>query len=97
MSVDLMSSCESGGAALPDEVSESLREIGLTNEQVLIDFLKAEQKRGQLPSTAHPKEVAGYLLSVMYGLSVLARRGKTRKELKAIVDVSIKMLSTVEF
>lgn len=88
------SSCESGGAAVPEEVSGSLQEMGLGNEQFLTDFLKAEQRRGQLPPGTRPKEMAGYLLSLMYGLSVLARRGKPRKELKAVVEVAIQILST---
>ncbi len=88
------SSCESGGAAVPDEISSMLQDMGLASERNLTKLIKAEQRRGQLPPDAQPKAIAGYLLSVMYGLSVLARRGKPRKELKAIVDTAVRALPT---
>ncbi len=74
---------------MPEEVSASLQGMGMATERVLIERLVSEQERGQLPPQADPKEIAGYLLSLMYGLTVLARRGKPRKELEAIVDFSI--------
>lgn len=86
------SSCESGGAAIPDDVASSLREIGHDSEQALIDFFGAEQARGQLSADADPCAIAAYLLSVMYGLAVMARRGKSRRELEAIADTSIQTL-----
>ena len=88
------SSCESGGAAVPEEVSGSLQKMGRSAEQVLTDFLKAEQRRGRLLPSTCPKELAGYLLSLLYGLSVLARRGKPRSELKAVVEVAVQTLPT---
>jgi AcrR family transcriptional regulator len=86
------SSCESGSAAVPEQISAMLQDMGLDSERNLTDLLKAEQQRGQLPPGAHPEAIAGYLLSVMYGLSVLARRGKPREELNAIVDTAVRML-----
>ena len=83
------SCCESGGAAMPEDMSASLQGMGLATEQALIERLVSEQERGQLSPQADPKEIAGYLLSLMYGLTVLARRGNPRKELEAIVDFSI--------
>ena len=90
------SSCESGGAAVPDEISAMLKDIGLASERNLTKLLKAEQRRGQLPPGAEPKAIAGYLLSVIYGLSVLARRGKPRKELRTIADTAVRVLPTVD-
>lgn len=86
------SSCESGSAAMPKDVSISLHDMGLIAEQALTEFLEAEQKQGQLLPSANPRDIAGYLLSVMYGLSVLARRGKIRKELDKIVEFTIDTL-----
>ena len=83
------SSCESGGTTMPEDISASLQGMGLATERALTELLVIEQERGQLPSQTNPNEIAGYLLSIMYGLSVLARRGKPRKELEAIVDLLI--------
>ncbi len=86
------SSCESGGAAMPEGVSASLQDMGSAFEQALTERLEAERKCGQLLPTTDPRDLAGYLLSVMYGLTVLARRGKSREELEAIVEVTINAL-----
>lgn len=90
------SSCESGGTAMPEEISTALQEMGLANEQALTDLLEAERQRGQLPPDTDPGRIAGYVLSVMYGLAVQARRGTPRAELEAIVDVSLTALPTRE-
>ena len=86
------SHCESGSAAMPEGISASLQDMATAVEQALTERLEAERKRGQLTTDTDPRALAGYLLSVMYGLSVLARRGKSREELETIVDVTIKAL-----
>jgi len=86
------SNCESGSAAIPEDVSASLKDMGSAAEQALAGRLEAERKRGQLLPDTDPRALAGYLLSVIYGLSVLARRGKSRDELEAIVEVTIAAL-----
>ena len=89
------SSCESGSTAVPEQISDMLQDMGLASEKALTELMKDEQQRGQLAPGASPKAIAGYLLSVMYGLSVLAKRGKPRKELKAIVDTAVATLPAV--
>ena len=82
-------SCESGGHSFPDEVSSSVEKMGLATEHALTKFLKNELKRGQLPRSANPQGLAVYLLSIIYGLSVLARRGKSRSEFRTVIDLAI--------
>ena len=82
-------SCESGSHSFPDEVSSSVEKIGLATEQSLAKFLENEQKRGQLPRSANPRAWAVYLLSIIYGLSVLARHGKSRSEFRTVIDLAI--------
>ena len=48
--------------------------------------------RSQLPEDARVQDIAGYITSVMYGLAVLARRGKTKEELKVIADMAVSTL-----
>lgn len=86
------SSCESAGAAVPQEIAASLRDRGLADEQTLIKLFKVEQRDGRLAPDANPQDIADYLQSVMYGLSVLARRGKPRAELQAVVEFSVEAL-----
>lgn len=77
---------------MPEGVSASLQDMGSAAEQALAERLEAERKRGQLLPNTDPRDLAGYLLSVMYRLSVLARRGKSREELEAIVEITINAL-----
>jgi AcrR family transcriptional regulator len=86
------SSCEAGGSALPKEVSLSLQAMRQASEKALAKVLEAEQKRGLLLSTAKPRDISEYLLSVLYGLSVLARQGRSRSDLIRIVDIAINAL-----
>ena len=83
------SSCESGGAAIPTKTTSSIQDKGLEIEMALTRLLEAEQLRGQLPEDIQVKDLAGYLLSVMYGLGVLARGGKTKKEMQAVANMAV--------
>ena len=42
----------------------------------LTSILEAERRCGQLAKDARVKDIAAYLLSLMYGMAVLARHGK---------------------
>jgi hypothetical protein len=89
------SSCESGSVAIPSEVESSLMEMGLANEKALTNMLEAERLGGQLPEDAQVQDLTAYLLSVTYGLTVLAGRGKTKEELKAVADMAVSTLSGI--
>lgn len=88
------SSCESGSASMPDDITTALQEMGHASEEALIRFLNAEKRRGGLSKDARAKEIADYILSVMYGLSVLAKRKKSKRELRAIVDTALHAVPT---
>ena len=83
------SSCESGSVAIPREVESSLNDMALANEATLSEVLETERLRGQLSADARIKDLTAYLLSVTYGLTVLAGRGKTREELNSVADMAI--------
>lgn len=89
------SSCESGSVAVPDEIQASIDEMGLATEQALAGMLEAEQQSGELPADVRVQDIVGYILSVTYGLSVLARRGKTKKELITVAEMAIGSLPGV--
>ena len=86
------SSCESGSVAVPSEVESSLRDMGLANEMALSGMLEAERLRGQLPEDAQVQDITAYLLSVTYGLTMLAGRGKTKEELTAVAEMAVNTL-----
>ncbi|MCG7872283.1 MAG: TetR/AcrR family transcriptional regulator [Candidatus Thiodiazotropha lotti] len=87
------SSCEAGGTGIPEEITQSLQNMGLASQQVLTTLFEQEQRQGRLSTTAEPKVLADYLMSVLYGISVLARQGRPKQELSTIVEMTIKTLS----
>jgi AcrR family transcriptional regulator len=86
------SSCESGGVATPDEIASSLQDKGIADETALSSLLEAARLNGQLPEDTQVNDITSYLLSVAYGLSVLAQRGKTKEELRTVADMAISAL-----
>jgi AcrR family transcriptional regulator len=89
------SCCESSSVAIPDEIAASLQNMGLASEMALSHLLQAERLNGDLPDDTQVQDIASYLLSVTYGLTVLVRRGKTKKELKAVAEMAVNALPTV--
>ena len=51
-----------------------LEEMGMANELILSETLETERLRGGLPEDTNVHDITGYLLSVSYSLSVLAKR-----------------------
>jgi AcrR family transcriptional regulator len=90
------SCCEAGSSAIPAELAPFLTELSQSNEKRLIRAISVEQKRGQLLQSVKPREIADYLFSVLYGLTVLAKQGKSRNELIRIVDMAINALPMTE-
>ena len=86
------SSCESGSAAVPADTADSIEGVGRETEKILTTVLQAEQRRGQLSEEANAAELADYLLSTVYGLAVLAGRGKSRQELRSVADMAVNTL-----
>jgi len=86
---------ESSGAAIPQTLNDSLQEIGLGYETVLTEILEAERQNGQLTADADVALIAGYLMSVMAGLSVQARNGKPKQAMQDIVDMVVKSVPGV--
>ncbi|MEW8436634.1 MAG: TetR/AcrR family transcriptional regulator [Candidatus Thiodiazotropha taylori] len=86
------SSCEAGGTGVPEEVTQALQSMGLDTRQVLTSLFEQEQSRGRLPDTAEPNVMADYLMSVLYGISVLARQGRSKDELKTAAEFAVNSL-----
>ncbi len=85
--------CESGSRAMREDVSVTLNGIGQESEKALVTFFKKEKLRGNLPKTADVKQLATYLMSVMYGIGVLAKNGKSKKTLRTVAQLAVQMAS----
>jgi len=83
------SSCESGGNVFPSEMSLLIGKFGLNTEQFITDFLESERKQGNISEQISIKDAARHLISVMYGLAVQARGGKSKETLKSTADFAV--------
>ena len=81
--------CESGSTAFPSDVAAAIQEMDSSTEKVLAEILESEVELGTLSSTVSVQELSIYLQSVMFGLAVQARSGKSKKELRAIADIAV--------
>lgn len=90
------SSCESESVAIPCEVQSALDDMGQANEVALSTMLEAEKARGQLAKDASVQKITSYLLSLTYGLTILAGRGKTKAELGAVASMGINALPGID-
>ena len=63
------------------------RKIG---ESIIRDRLKRFRTEGDLPPSADPADLARYLSIVIYGITVQAAGGATRKELRSVVELALR-------
>lgn len=86
------SCCETGSVGLPNEITSSMLDRSHDMEKSLCDVVHSEQRRGQLRKDLKAKDIAAYIMSIIYGLSIMARRGKSCSELKSIAKAAIKTM-----
>lgn len=79
--------CESGGVAIPEEITTLLQEMELKMESQLTGLFEAE-----LPEGSQVHNITLYFQLLMSGISVQAKRGKSNKELKAAADIALQLL-----
>ncbi len=69
-----------------EDVAQMLRARHHFQENMLADFLRARQAKGDIPPMANVATLAKYLMCIMQGMSVQARDGATQAELDNIVS-----------
>ena len=85
--------CESGSQAMKEDITSVLNDIEQESEQTLVAFLEQEKLSGHLPRTADIKQLATYLMSVMFGIGVLAKNGHAKKSLRSAARLAIQLIS----
>jgi AcrR family transcriptional regulator len=63
------------------------RKIG---ESIILDRLKRAKAEGDLPPDADPADLARYLSIVIYGITIQAAGGATRKELRSAAELALR-------
>jgi len=83
------STCEAGGDCFPEDAVQTILKINASSMESLIGFFKDEQAKGNVASTASPEVLADYLLTIQFGLAVLARNGIKQNKLKQVISHAV--------
>jgi len=82
-----------GALACGDEgepIRRKLASLRRGNEVMIRERLQRAKKEGDLPAEVNPADLARYLTTVMQGMSVLAKGGASRAELRRVAETALR-------
>jgi AcrR family transcriptional regulator len=80
---------ETGGDCLPAGASRAVAKINQLTRSSFIDFFRHEASAGNLADTHSAEVLADYLLTLQYGLAVMARHRAKREALDAVIEYAV--------
>ena len=83
------STCEAGSNCLPEGAVKTILKINAASTKAFISFFKDEQAKGNIVSTSSPEVLADYLLTIQFGLAVMARNGIRRNRLEQVINHAV--------
>jgi len=83
------STFEVGGTCLPSSAHQAIIKINDITKSTLVEFFNAEKAKGNISSECSPLMMANYLLTLQFGLAVMARNGAGLEELDGVIKHSI--------
>ncbi len=83
-----ISTCEVGGTCIPTDALQTIFKINEVSKSSLIEFFNNEISVGNIASERSPAMMANYILSLQFGLSVMARNGAKLAELNEVIKLS---------
>lgn len=82
------------GALVCAPQSESIRNELIrrrkVGESIILERLRRAKTEGDLPAEADPADLARYLSIIIYGITVQAAGGATRKELRRVAQLALR-------
>jgi len=85
------STCETRSHCLPSDALRAITKINEATTKAFINFFSNEEQQGNLTSTSSPDVLANTLLTLQYGLAVMARNGIKKNALDKIIEHSISL------
>jgi AcrR family transcriptional regulator len=79
------STCEASSTCLPEKAVASILQINSASSRAFVEFFANEQSKGNLNSDADPDLLADYLLTLQFGMAVMARNGANPTRLKKVI------------
>lgn len=86
------STCEAVSECLPENAVQAIVNINAASADAFSNFFRDEQSKGNIDSTASPETLADYLMTLQFGIAVMARDGRTLDKLKKIIDQALSCL-----
>ncbi|KPJ94747.1 MAG: TetR family transcriptional regulator [Gammaproteobacteria bacterium SG8_11] len=83
------STCEAGSDCLPEDAVQTILKINAASTKAFVSFFKDEQAKGNTVSTTSPEVLADYLLTLQFGLAVMARNGIRRDRLEQVISHAV--------
>lgn len=83
------STCEAGSDCLPEDAVQTILKINASSIEGFISFFQDEQAQGNIVTTASAETLADYLLTLQFGMAVMARNGIKRDRLKQIISYAV--------
>jgi len=88
-----ISTCEVGGTCIPEDALQTIFKINELTKSSLTEFFKKEITAGNIVGERSPTMMANHILSLQFGLSVMARNGAKLEELNEIIKFSVENYS----
>jgi len=82
------STCEVGGTCLPADAQQAVISINKQTKSYLVQFFDSEKALGNLKSEHSPLMMSNYILTLQFGLAVMARDGAKLEALEAVIKQS---------
>ncbi|MEM8845281.1 MAG: hypothetical protein AAGB35_09600, partial [Pseudomonadota bacterium] len=77
---------------IDDELYKIAKNYNQKVEKALESCIKQAQTKHQIPSNKDSRVLSRYLFTVLHGLGVMSKMGISKKEIKAIGDITIESL-----
>ena len=83
---------ELAGESLPEKATQTIVYAGNYAETYLTDFFAAEKVKGNLTTDISVEELTLIIITLLHGLSSVARSGKSHQQLKSVIDIFVSKL-----
>lgn len=81
--------CETGGHCLPKDAMQAVTKINDATKNAFADFFANEEQQGNLTTNSSAEVLVNYLLTLQFGLAVMARNGANKNALYKVIEHSI--------
>lgn len=84
-----LSTYEAGGGCLPFNARQAVTDINEVTKSAFVEFFTSEKTLGNVQDDNSPITMANYLLTLQFGLAVMARSGATLEDLDTVIKHAV--------